>query len=91
MLTVKALIRRIEVVAIVDISSSGVVVSESYVSLLKLIPYDEVEFSITSATNPTKNLSKLFYNFSIFVSGMVVGLPAIVLEDLHFYLLLEVS
>ena len=91
MLTMKALIGEIEVVAIVDTDSSGVVVSKSCVSYLKLVPDDEVEFKITSAINSTKKLHNLFYNLSISVNGVVVDLSAIVLEGLHFDLLLGVS
>jgi len=90
-LTVKASIGEVEVVAIVDTGSSGVVVSESCVSCLNLVPNDEVEFSVTSATNSTKKLRKLFYNLSITVSNVSVKLPAIVLEGSHFDLLLGVS
>lgn len=52
---------------------------------------EEVEFTITSATDTNKKLRKVFFGIEVTVGRNTVMVPAIVLEGLHFDLLLGVS
>lgn len=79
------------IVAIFDTGSSGVVISKLCIRRLGLVPDDEVEFNITSATNSSKKICKLFHQLKIEVANISCDLPVIVLEGLHFDLLLGVN
>ena len=90
-LSMKVLIEGHEVVAIIDTGSSGVVLSEACVSRLNLKPDDEVDFSITSATESVKKKRKIFFSLEVAVGDNSTSLPAIVLEGLHFDVLLGMN
>ena len=90
-MTVKVLLRDNKVVAIVDTGSSGIVVLETYVQRLNLIPDNEVKFSITLATNSTKKNCKLFYDLKIFISNVSIFYLLFIFKKLQFDLLLDVN
>ena len=52
---------------------------------------EEVEFTITSATDTNKKLRKVLFGVEVTVGRNTVTVPAIVLEGLHFDVLLGVS
>ena len=52
---------------------------------------EEVEFTITSATDTNKKLRKVLFGVEITVGRNTVTVPAIVLEGFHFDVLLGVS
>ena len=78
-------------VAIIDTGLSGVVLSEVCVSRLNLKPDDEVDFSITSATESAKKKRKIFFSLEVTVGNNSTLLPAIVLEGLYFDVLLGMN
>ena len=53
--------------------------------------YEEVEFTITSATDTNKKLRKVLFGVEITIGRNTVTVPAIMLEGLHFDVLLGVS
>ena len=79
------------VVAIVDTGSAGVVISKSCFDRLGLVSDDEVEFTITLATDTNKKLRKVLFGVEVTVGKNTVTVLAIVLEGLHFDVLLGVS
>ena len=79
------------VVAIVDTGSAGVVISESCFERLGLKEDDEVEYTITLATGTNKKLRKVMFGVEIAVGKNRKCIPAIVLEGLHFDVLLGMS
>ena len=79
------------VVAIVDIGCSGVVVSESCFRRLKLAHNREIEFTITLATDTNQNNKRIMKKLEVKVGNSKVVVPAIVLEGLHFDVLLIMS
>ena len=52
---------------------------------------EEVEFTVTSATDTNKKLRKVLFGVEVTVGKNTVTVPAIVLEGLHFDVLLVVS
>ena len=79
------------VVAIVDIGSSGVVVSESCFQRLKLVHNGEIEFTITLATDTNRKNRRIMKELEVKLGNSKVVVPAIVLEGLHFDVLLGMS
>ena len=79
------------VVAIVDTRSAEFVISESCFERLGLKEDDEVEYTITSATGTNKKLRKVLFGVEIAVGKNKRCIPAIVLEGLHFNVLLGMS
>ena len=79
------------VVAIVSTGSAGVVISESCFERLGLAGNDEAEYTITSATDTNKKLRNVLFGVEIAVEKSKRCIPAIVLEGLHFDVLLEMS
>ena len=90
-ITKKALLEDNKDVDIVDTKSSGVVVSETCIQRLNLVPNDKAKFSVILATNSTKKKCKLFYDLKIVVGNISVSLPTIILKELHFDLLLSIN
>ena len=78
-------------VAIVDTGSAGVVISKSCFDHLGLAGDDEVEFTITSATDTNKKVRKVLFSLKIAIGKNTEKIMAIVLEGFHFDMLLEVS
>ena len=58
---------------------------------LGLVRDNEVEFTITLATDTNKKLRKVMFSVKVTVGDKTVCVPAIVLEGLHFDVLLGVS
>ena len=79
------------VVAIVNTGSAGVVISKSCFDWLGLVSDNEVEFTITLATDTNKKVRKVMFGVEVTVGDKTVRVPAIVLEGLHFDVLLGVS
>ena len=79
------------VVAIVDTESAGVIISESCFERLGLKEDDEVEYTLTSATGTNKKLRKVLFGVKIAVGKNRKCIPVIVLEGLHFDVLLGMS
>ena len=79
------------IVAIVNTGSAGVVISKSCYDCLWMNCDEEVEFTITSATDTNKKLRKVLFSVEVTVGSHTVTVPAIVLEGLHFSMLLGVS
>ena len=77
------------VVAIVDTSSVGVVISKSCFDRLGMVKDEEMEFTSTTDTN--KKVRTVLFGVDITVGEKTVKVPAIVLEGLHFDVLLGVS
>ena len=87
----KALLNKQKVVAIIDTGSSGVVISESCFRRLGLIQDGEVEFTITSATDTNQKHRKIIKEVEIEVGKSKATVPAIILEGLHFDVLLGMN
>ena len=85
----KVQIGSVTVNAIVDTGSSGVVLSEACFQRLGLKEDKEVEFTINSATQTVKKLRKLIFKLPVKLGEVVTEVPALVLEGLHFNMLLE--
>ena len=79
------------IIAIVNTGSAGVVISKSCYNCLWMNCDEEVEFTITSATDTNKKLRKVLFGVEVTVGRNTVTVPAIVLEGLHFDVLLGVS
>ena len=79
------------IVAIVDMGSAGVVISKSCYDCLWTNCDEEIEFTITSATDTNKKLRKVLFGVEVTVGRNTVTVPSIVLEGLHFDVLLGVS
>ena len=90
-IAMKALLNKQKVVAIIDTGSSGVVISESCFRILGLIPDGEVEFTITSATDTNRKHRKIIKEVEIEVGKSRATVPAIILEGLHFDVLLGMN
>ena len=79
------------VVAIVNTGSAGVVILESRFERLGLAGDDEVEYTIISATDSNKKFRKFLFGVKIAVGKSKKSIPALVLEGLHFDVLLGMS
>ena len=90
-IAMKALLNKQKVVAIIDTGSSGVVISESCFRRLGLIQDGEVEFTITSATDTNRKHRKIIKEVEIEVGKSRATVPAIILEGLHFDVLLGMN
>ena len=55
-----------------------------------MVSDSEVEFTITSATDTNKKVQKLMFGIKVTIGDRTVRVPAIVLEGLHFDVLLGV-
>ena len=88
---VPAKLNGLMVVAIVYTGSAGVVISKSCFDWLGLVSDNEVEFTITSATNTNKKVRKVMFGVEVTVGDKTVRVPAILLEGLHFDVLPKVS
>ena len=66
-------------------------ISENFVKSLKLNLDDKVDFCVTSTTNVSKKAQKLFHKLYVVVGDFETNLSAIILEGLHFDVLLEVN
>ena len=88
---VPAKMNRQRVVAIINMGSAGVVISKSCFDWLGLVNDNEVELIITSATDTNKKVRKVMFGVEVTVGENTVCVPAIVLEVLHFNVLLGVS
>ena len=75
------------VVSIVDTGGAGVVISKSCFDQLGLVDDNEVEFTITLATDTNKKAQKVMFGVKVTVGEKTVCVPAIVLESLHFIVL----
>ena len=67
------------------------VISESCFRRLGLIPDGEVEFTITSATDTNRKHRKIIKEVEIKVGKSKATVPAIILEGLHFNVLLGMN
>ena len=76
---------------IVYTGSAGVVILKSCFDWLGLVNNNEVEFTITLATDTNKKVRKAMFGVKIAVIEKTVYVPAIVLEGLHFDVLLGFS
>ena len=76
---------------IVNTGSAGVVILRSCYNYLWMNCDEELKFTITSATDTNKKLSKVLFGVEVIVGRNLVTVPAIVLEGLHFNVLLGVS
>ena len=90
-IAMKALLNKQKVVAIIDTGSSGVVISESCFRRLGLIQDGEVEFTFTSATDTNWKHRKIIKEVEIEVGKSRATVPAIILEGLHFDVLLGMN
>ena len=66
-------------------------ISKSCFDWLGLVSDNEVEFTITLATDTNKKVRKVMFGVEVTVGDKTVRVPAIVLEGLHFDVLLRVS
>ena len=71
--------------------SAGVVISKSCFDRLGMVKDEEVEFTITLATDTNKKVRTVLFGVDITVGEKTVKVLAIVLEGLHFDVLLGVS
>ena len=76
--------------AIINMGSSGVVVSQSCVDKYALKVNDEIKFHINKASSSTKKKPVIFA-LCIEVGSSSVVLPALVMDGLHFDLLLGMN
>ena len=76
------------ILAIVDMGNAGVVISKSCFDWLGLVNDNEVELTIFSAMDTNKMMRKVMFGFKVTVGEKTVCVPAIVLEGLHFDVLL---
>ena len=67
------------------------VVSESCFCRLKLVHDGEIEFTIMSATDTNRKNRRIMKELEVKVGNSTVVVPAIVLEGLHFDVLLRMS
>ena len=70
------------VVAVVDLGSSGVVVSCGCVACLKLEPDNQVEMNIASLNGVEKKIRDVFFDVPIEVGQSLVMLPALIADGL---------
>ena len=70
------------VVAVVNLGSSGVVVSYGCVARLKLEPENQVEMNIASLNRVEKKIRDVFFDVPIEVGQSLVMLPALVADGL---------
>ena len=82
LLSVSAKIFLKNVVAVVNLGSSGVVVSCNCVSCLGLKPDDQVEMNIASTNGVEKKSRSVFFDVPIEVGSSLVSLPALVADGL---------
>ena len=90
-IAMKALLNKQKVVAINDTGSSGVVISKSCFRRLDLMQDGEVEFTITSATDTNQKHRKVVKEIEIEIGKSKATVPAIILEGLHFIVLLGMN
>ena len=76
------------IVAVVNLGSSGVVVSCGHVACLKLKPDDQVEMNIASLNKVEMKIRDVFFVVSIEVGQSLVTLPALVADGLFVDVLL---
>ena len=88
---VPAKLNGLMVVAIADTGSAGVVTLKSCFDWLGLVNDNEVEFTITLATDTNKKVRKVMFGVKVTVGEKTVCVLAIVLEGLHSDVLLGVS
>ena len=69
------------IVAIVDTGSAGVAISKSCYDRLWMNCDEEVEFTVTSATDTNKKLRKVLFGVEVTVGRNTVTVPAIVLRE----------
>ena len=88
LLSIPAKVFSRNVVAVVDLGSSGVVVSCGCVSCLNLQLDDQVEMNIASLNGVEKKTRSVFFDVTIEVRHSLVSLPALVADDLFVDILL---
>ena len=76
------------IVAVVNLGSSGVVVSCGCVACLKLEPDNQVEMNIASLNGVEKKIREVFFDVPIEVVQSLVTLPALVADGLFVNVLL---
>ena len=88
LLSVPAKVFSRNVVAVVDLGSSGVVVSCGCVSCLNLQPDDQVKMNIASLNGVEKKTRSVFFELPIKVGHSLASLPALVADGLFVDILL---
>ena len=88
LLSVPAKVFSRNVVAVVNLGSSGVVVSCSCVSCLNLQPDDQVKMNIASLNGVEKKTRSVSFDVPIKVGHSLVSLPALVADSLFVDILL---
>ena len=78
-IAMKALLNKQKELAIIDIGSSGVVISKSCFRRLSLMQDGEVEFAITSATDNNRKHRKVIKEVEIELGKSKATVPVIVL------------
>ena len=90
-IAMKALLNKQKVVAIINTRSSGVVIFESCFRRLGLMQDGEVKFTITSATDTNRKHRKVIKEIEIEVGKSKATVPTIILEGLHFDVILGIN
>ena len=90
-LTIPAKLNGHSVMGIIDTGSSGVIVLQSCVNRLKLKEDGRIAYTLTMPNDTSSQERKIFEGIKIDVGKSSVVLPALVLDGLHYNVLLGVN
>lgn len=79
------------VIADVNLGSSGLVISCGYIACLKLEPVNQVEINLASLNRVEKKIRDIFFDVPIEVGQSLVTLPALVADFLFVEILLSAN